>query len=74
MRKLSVGKYRGLQQCSTEQGALAVLALDHRNNLRNALKSGRPESVTDSEMMDFKQQVARILSPAASAILLDTLK
>jgi tagatose-1,6-bisphosphate aldolase len=71
MRKLSVGKYRGLQQCSTEQGALAVLALDHRNNLRNALKPGRPESVTDSEMMDFKQQVARILSPAASAILLD---
>ena len=32
MRTISIGKFRGLQQCSSERGAISVLALDHRNN------------------------------------------
>src|SRR5437016_476183 len=71
MTTLSLGKFRGLQQCSTPQGALAVLALDHRNNLRQALRPEAPDSVTDEEMVAFKQQVVACLAPAASAVLLD---
>ena len=37
MLELSIGKLRGLQQCATAQGALAVLALDHRQGLRKAM-------------------------------------
>ncbi len=71
MRTLSVGKLRGLQQCATERGALAVFALDHRGNLRHALRPNAPDTVTPAEMSDFKRQVIAALAPATSAILLD---
>lgn len=71
MKELTIGKLRGLQQCSTKQGALAVMALDHRNNLRNALNPANPDQTTDEDLSAFKMLVARALAPAASAILLD---
>lgn len=71
MATLSLGKYRLLQQCSTANNSLAVLALDHRNNLRNALRPDNPDQVSDADMSAFKQQVIAALAPAASAVLLD---
>ena len=71
MATLSLGKYRGLQQCATWSGALSVLALDHRNNLRAALRPDAPDSVTADEMTAFKCEAVKALAPAASAILLD---
>jgi tagatose-1,6-bisphosphate aldolase len=71
MTTLSIGKLRGLQQCSSSRGALAVLALDHRNNLRNALNPQSPQSVTDAELTAFKVQTIAALAPAATAVLLD---
>jgi tagatose 1,6-diphosphate aldolase len=68
---LSIGKFRRLQQCSTLHGAIAVLALDHRNNLRAALNPADPSSVANSEMSAFKIEVIQTLSPASSAVLLD---
>lgn len=70
-KSLSIGKVRGLQQCSTPRGAISVLALDHRNNLRQALRPEDPESVPDSDLVAFKQQVIGILAPASTAVLLD---
>jgi tagatose 1,6-diphosphate aldolase len=71
MTTLSVGKIRGLQQCSTPEGAIAVLALDHRGNLRQALNLSSPESVSAAQLTGFKQQVVGALAPAATAVLLD---
>jgi tagatose-1,6-bisphosphate aldolase len=71
MQTLSLGKYRGLQQCSTRRGTLSVLALDHRNNLRRALRPEAPDTVTDAELIAFKGQVMEGIAPEASAILLD---
>ncbi len=71
MIPLSIGKWRGLQQCSTAGGALAVLALDHRNNLRNALNPAAPDTVTDAELVQFKREVIGSLAGEASAVLLD---
>jgi tagatose-1,6-bisphosphate aldolase len=68
---LSLGKYRGLQQCATPRGALSVLALDHRNNLRAALRPDAPDSVVAGEMTAFKYEAVKALASAASAILLD---
>jgi len=68
---LSIGKLRGLQQCSTPRRVFSILALDHRNNLRNALNPEQPQSVSYAEMVAFKCQVTGILSGAASAVLLD---
>jgi tagatose-1,6-bisphosphate aldolase len=70
-KTLTIGKYRGLQQCSTRNGALAILALDHRNNLRNALSPQSPQSVTDEDLVQFKQLVVENVGPAAPAVLLD---
>jgi len=71
MPNLSIGKLRGLQQCATAQGALVVFALDHRGNLRRALRPDAPESVSPAELITFKQQLIGALAPAASAVLLD---
>ncbi|MBN2046258.1 MAG: tagatose 1,6-diphosphate aldolase [Anaerolineaceae bacterium] len=71
MKPLTIGKYRGLQRCSTQLGSLAVLALDHRNNLRNALNPEDPASIDGEQMSAFKRQVIRAIAPAASAALLD---
>jgi tagatose-1,6-bisphosphate aldolase len=71
MTSLSIGKLRSLQQCATPRGAIAVLALDHRNNLRQSLRPDAPDTVTAAELTAFKQDVVGALAPAASAVLLD---
>jgi len=71
MRTLTIGKLRGLQRCSTAGQSVAVLALDHRNNLRKALSPTSPETVTAVEMSAFKQELVSQVAPEASAVLLD---
>ena len=34
--KRTIGKLRGLQQCTSPRGTFTCLALDHRQNLRKA--------------------------------------
>ncbi len=71
MRSLSIGKYRGLQQCATSRGALAVLALDHRNSLHKALKLDASAPETGTIITALKRQIVEIVGPAATALLLD---
>lgn len=71
METLSLGKYRRLQQCLTRFGGISVLALDHRNNLRQAINPSAPESVSAEQLSAFKKDVIRHLAPWASAVLLD---
>ncbi len=71
MKTLTIGKMRALQQCSTSRCTLAVLALDHRNNLRRALHPKAPETTTDDEIVAVKQQITRLVGPASTATLLD---
>lgn len=71
MESLTFGKLRGLEKCATSIGAIAVLALDHRNNLRRALNPTHPELVSNTSLSEFKNEVARALAPYASAVLLD---
>ena len=71
MESLTFGKLRGLEKCATSMGAIAVLALDHRNNLRRALNPVHPEMVTSDSLSSFKIEVTKTLAPYASAVLLD---
>ena len=71
MRSLSIGKARRMQQCATPGGKLVMFALDHRGNLQHALNPTEPQSVSYEQMIAFKQEVTRIISPVASGILLD---
>jgi len=67
----SIGKIRGLQQCSSLYGTFTCLALDHRQNLRRALGPQSPESIPASTLTEFKLQVTEALAGAATAVLLD---
>jgi len=71
METLSVGKIRGLQQISDHKGILTVCAIDHRGSLRHALNPQNPGAVSYQDMVEFKLDLCRVLSPFVSAILLD---
>jgi sulfofructosephosphate aldolase len=51
-------------------GAFAMLAIDQRESLRTLLVAAGGEG-TDQNLREFKVEVARALSPAASAMLVD---
>jgi len=70
---LTLGKYRTLQRCSTSDGRFTVLAIDHQDALRRALRPAAPESLSTEEITQFKLDVVAALSPLASGILLDPL-
>lgn len=71
MKKLTIGKYRRLQQCSTARGAISVLAMDHRTNLRRALQGEGSTQVSEEQLIDFKHDVVQCIAPSASAVLVD---
>jgi tagatose-1,6-bisphosphate aldolase len=66
-----LGTRRGLRACSSEHGTFAVLALDHRQNLRRELRPDALDAVTYNEMVEFKRAVVRALAPVATGTLLD---
>lgn len=68
---LRPGARRGLDACATARGTFAVLALDHRQNLRKELHPEAPETTTYDEMVEFKRAVIRALAAHASGSLLD---
>jgi len=71
MRRLSIGKTRGLQQMANERGILGMCALDHRGSLMRMLNEKHPGDVSYQTMVEFKLDLCEILAPHASAILLD---
>jgi len=71
MKKLSIGKIRGLQQLANERGIMAMCALDHRGSLMKMLSAGQSQGAGYQEMVDFKLDLCRVVAPHATAILLD---
>jgi tagatose 1,6-diphosphate aldolase len=72
--KLSDGKVRRMNALSTDRGVIAGVAMDQRGNLQKALATHRGvdiHAITSAMMSEFKTAVSRILTPHASAILLD---
>ena len=71
---LSPGKRTRLERISNQEGVIAALAIDQRSALRTLLakaKNVAPEEIPGSMLEEFKEGVSRILTPEASAILLD---
>ena len=66
-----LGTQRGLASCASATGKFAILALDHRQNLRTELRPEDPDAVTFEEMVELKQAVVRTLSRQATGTLLD---
>lgn len=66
-----LGTRRGLEACASPRGTYALLALDHRQNLRKELHPESPEATTYDEMVAFKRAVIRALAQHATGSLLD---
>lgn len=71
MKLLSLGKLRGLQELSNDQGLLTVLALDQRGSLISALGLEESDPLLYTRVRDIKLQIIEHLLPNCSAILLD---
>jgi tagatose 1,6-diphosphate aldolase len=69
--KLTPGKLEGLQRVSDKRGVIAAAAMDQRGSLQKSLAKEKGGEVTDAMMEEFKSLVAEVLTPHASAILLD---
>ena len=62
---------RALTNLARPSGALAMVAVDQREALRGMFAAHQSTSVPDSQLTQFKVDVARELSPFASALLVD---
>jgi len=60
-----------LSRISRASGALAMVAVDQREALRGMFASHQSTPVLDSQLTKFKLDVARELTPFASALLVD---
>ncbi|MBI1738561.1 MAG: tagatose 1,6-diphosphate aldolase [Acidobacteria bacterium] len=72
--KMTPGKRKGMEAVSNARGVIAAAAMDQRGSLQKAIAQGKgvdKKDVTPEMMSEFKEAVTRILTPHASAILLD---
>jgi tagatose 1,6-diphosphate aldolase len=72
MKKLSVGKIRGLQQISTPEGVFIICAMDHRGSLKTMIEKEQLDDHVDyQELVEHKLELCATLAPHVSAVLLD---
>jgi len=69
--KISAGKLAGMKAVSNERGVIAAAAMDQRGSLQKALAKDKGGEVGNGDMEEFKGLVTEVLTPHASAILLD---
>jgi tagatose 1,6-diphosphate aldolase len=71
---LSNGKLRRMKALANEHGVIAAAAMDQRGSLQKSLAAARhvaTQEITPEQMSEFKTAVSKVLTPHASAILLD---
>jgi tagatose 1,6-diphosphate aldolase len=72
--RISEGKIKHMNALSNDKGVIAAAAMDQRGSLRKSIASAKgvpQDQVTDEMMAEFKVVVSKVLTPRASAILLD---
>lgn len=69
--KLTPGKLAGMKAVSNSKGVIAAAAMDQRGSLQKSLAKEKGSDVNSAMMEEFKSIVTEVLTPHASAILLD---
>jgi tagatose 1,6-diphosphate aldolase len=69
--KFTPGKLAGMKAVSDGRGVIAAAAMDQRGSLQKALAKEKGGEIGDRDMEEFKSLVTEVLTPHASAILLD---
>jgi tagatose 1,6-diphosphate aldolase len=71
---LSPGKLHHMKALSNDKGIIAAAAMDQRGSLKKSIAAAKgvpQDEVTNQMMEEFKVAVSHVLTPHASAILLD---
>ena len=71
---LSAVKLKRMKALSTKDGIIAAAAMDQRGSLQKSLASAKgvdQKAITPEMLSEFKTAVVRVLTPHATAILLD---
>lgn len=71
---MTPAKTKHIEKLSNKKGIIAAAAMDQRGSLRKEiakLKNCEPSQITYEMMSEFKTAVTKVLTPYASAILLD---
>ncbi|MBI2095803.1 MAG: tagatose 1,6-diphosphate aldolase [Candidatus Omnitrophica bacterium] len=71
---LSEGKLKSLEAVSNKKGVITAAAMDQRGSLQKSIAKAKgvgDKDVTPEMMSEFKTVVTKVLTPHASAILLD---
>ena len=74
MIQITQGKLKGLEAVSDAKGIIRAAAMDQRGSLAKSIAKAKgvdPKQVTPAMMSEFKAAVTKVLTPYASAILLD---
>ena len=74
MITISEGKLRSIDAVSNDKGVITAAAMDQRGSLQKSIAKAKGVSdkeVTPAMMSEFKTIVTKVLTPYASAILLD---
>jgi tagatose 1,6-diphosphate aldolase len=69
--RISRGKFNGINAVADERGIIAAAAMDQRGSLRKAIAKARGGTASEADLSEFKVLVTEVLTPHASAILLD---
>ena len=72
--RITTGKQKGMKAVSDARGVIAAAAMDQRGSLKSAIakeKGVDKSAITPQMLEEFKTTVTRVLTPHASAILLD---
>ncbi len=69
--RMTRGKFENIQQVADDNGIIAAAAMDQRGSLQKAISKAKGSDIGTAEMTEFKSIVTRILTPYASAILMD---
>src|ERR1043165_8048223 len=68
---MTPGKLAGMKAVADDRGVIAAAAMDQRGSLQKSLAKEKGGDVNDTMMEEFKSLVTEVLTPHASAILLD---
>ena len=74
MVTISEGKLKSLEAVSNKQGVITAAAMDQRGSLRKSIAKAKgvdEKEISAAMMSEFKTAVTKVLTPYASAILLD---
>lgn len=75
MVKISRKKLERIERLADARGIIAAAAMDQRGSLKKTIAKDKgvdASQISDAMMAEFKASVTRVLTPHASAILLDT--